>query len=214
MRVAIAGGHGKVALHLTRRLEAAGDEVVSIIRDPSQGADIETAGGQPLVIDLEGSSAEEIAAAIGSADAIVFAAGAGPGSGNERKETVDYGAAVKMIEAGQKLDVKRYVMVSSMNADANREGDDAFDVYLRAKGRADQALISSPLEYAIVRPGRLTDDQGTGRVKAGHDVGPGEIPREDVAEVLSQALRTEAAADSVIDVIGGDTPIAEAISWF
>ncbi len=213
MRVAIAGGHGKIALLLTRQLEAAGDEVVSLIRDAGQGGDVETAGGQPLVIDLERASAEEIAEAIGAADAIVFAAGAGPGSGSERKETVDYGAAVKMIEVGERLGVKRYVMVSSMGADADREGEETYDVYQRAKGRADEALIASGLEYVIVRPGRLTDQQGTGRVSAGTSVGYGEIPREDVAAVLSQALRAEAAAGKVIEVVGGDTAIAEAITW-
>ncbi len=118
-----------------------------------------------------------------------------------------------MIEAGERLGVNRYVMVSSMGADADREGDETYDVYQRAKGRADEALIASGLEYVIVRPGRLTDDQGSGRVSAGADVGYGEIPREDVAAVLSQALRAEAAAGHVIEVVGGDTAVAEAITW-
>ncbi len=213
MRIAIAGGHGKIALLLTKQLEPTDDEVVSLIRDPDQASDVETAGGEPVVVDLEQASAGEIAAAIGSADAIVFAAGAGPGSGAERKETVDYGAAVKMVEAGKELGVNRFVIVSSMNADPDHEGDETFDVYLRAKGRADQAVIESGLQYVVLRPGHLTDDQGTGRITAGRDLEPGDIPREDVAAALVQCLRTEAAADKVLEVVGGETAIAEAISW-
>ena len=211
MRVLIAGGHGKIALLLTRQLDEAGDDVVALIRNPDHAADVETAGGTPLVLDLEQASPGEIAAAAGSADTIVFAAGAGPGSGTERKESVDFEAAAKLVDAGRELAVKRFVMISSMGADAEHEGDEVFDVYLRAKGRADVALAESGLEYAIVRPGMLTDDQGSGRVSAGASVGRSEIPREDVAHVIFNALRNGPAANKTFEVVAGDVPIAEAI---
>jgi nucleoside-diphosphate-sugar epimerase len=213
MRVAIAGGHGKIALLLTKELEAVGDEVVSLIRNPDHAADVETAGGEPRIVDLEEASAEQIAAEIGTADAIVFAAGAGPGSGLERKETVDYAAATKMVEVGKALDVKRFLMISSMAANAGNAGDDVFDVYLRAKGRADDVLRKSGLTYVIVRPGRLTDEPGTGMVELGESVDRGEIPRADVATVLGQCLRAEAIADRILEVVAGETPIAEAVTW-
>jgi uncharacterized protein YbjT (DUF2867 family) len=213
MRVAIAGGHGKIGLLLTKELEATENEVVSLIRNPDHAADVETAGGEPRILDLEEASPEQIAAEIGTADAIVFAAGAGPGSGVERKETVDYEAAAKMIEVGKALDVKRFVMVSSMNANSGNSGDDVFDVYLRAKGRADEALRSSGLTYVIVRPGRLTDEPGTGMVELGESVERGEIPRADVATVLAQCLRAEAIANRIFEVVAGETSIADAVAW-
>jgi len=211
MRIAIAGGHGKIALLLTRRLEASGEEVVSLIRNPDHAADVEAAGGEPLVLDLEQTGVDELTAALAGVEAIVFAAGAGPGSGNERKETVDFGAAAKLVEAGVRLGVARFVIVSSMGADAEHQGEETFDVYLRAKGRADEAVIESGLDYVVVRPGMLTDDQGSGRVRLGPAVPRGEIPRDDVAEVLFQSLRRAAPSNLVFEVVAGDTPIPEAV---
>jgi len=211
MRIAIAGGHGKIALLLTRRLEQSGEEAISLIRNPEHAADVEQAGGEPLVLDLEDAGVDEITAALEGVDAIVFAAGAGPGSGNERKETVDYGAAVKLIDAGVRLDVKRFVIVSSIDADAAHEGEETFDIYLRAKGRADEALIESGLDYVVVRPGMLTDDQGSGLVRLGRRVPRGPIPREDVAEVVFESLRLPAPANHVFVVVSGSTPIPEAM---
>jgi len=211
MKIAIAGGHGKIALLLTRRLETSGEEVVSLIRNPAHADDVEAAGGEPLVLDLEDAGVDEITAALAGVEAIVFAAGAGPGSGNARKETVDFGAAAKLVDAGVRLGIARYVMVSSMGADPEHEGEETFDIYLRAKGRADQALIESGLDYIVVRPGMLTDEQGTGRVRLGPAVPRGEIPRDDVAEVLFASLRRAAPSNLVFAVVSGDTPIPEAV---
>jgi uncharacterized protein YbjT (DUF2867 family) len=211
MRIAIAGGHGKIALLLTRDLAATGDEVVSLIRNPDHAADVEAAGGAPRILDLETADAGTIAAELGPTDAIVFAAGAGPGSGAERKETVDYEAAAKMIEAGEALGVKRFVMISAMAADASHEGDDVFDVYLRAKGRADDALRASSLNHVVVRPGMLTDDPPTGAVQLGESVPRASIPRADVAALIAECLRTGAGDGRTFDVVSGATPIAGAL---
>ena len=190
MRVGIAGGHGQIALALTRRLVARGDEVVSLIRNPDHGADIRAAGGEPVACDLESASDDEVAKAIAGCDAVVFAAGAGPGSGADRKETMDYAGAVKLIAAARAAGARRYVMVSAMAADAEHQGDGTFDVYLRAKGRADAELASSELDWTIVRPGALTDEPGTGRVKIAERTGRGAVPRDDVAAVLAAVLRS------------------------
>lgn len=216
MRVAIAGGHGTIAQQLAKMLVEREDEVASLIRDPDQEGDITDLGAEPVVCDLEESDGEALAEAIGSADAVVFAAGAGPGSGPERKETVDYEGAVKLLEAAQKLGAARYVMVSSMNADADHEGEETMDVYLRAKGRADEEVRDSGISHVIVRPGKLTDDQGTGRVQIAeppNTVDGSEIPREDVAAVIAAALRAETPRDSTIDVVSGETPIEEAVAY-
>ena len=119
------------------------------------------------MVDLEQAIEEDVAAAITGCDAVVFAAGAGPGSGSARKDTMDYGGAVKLIEAAKRAAVRRYVIVSAMEANPDAPGDDTFAVYLRAKGRADDAVRESGLDATVVRPGGLTNDPGTGRVSLG-----------------------------------------------
>lgn len=211
MRVAIIGGHGKIALHLAHTLAQNGDEAVSVVRKQAQFDDIRARGAQPVLCDIESADAPELAEAIAGADAVVFAAGAGPGSGPERKETVDHGGAVKLIEAARAAGVTRYVMVSSANADAGHPGDEVFDVYLRAKGRADDALAASGLDHTILRPVRLTDGPGTGRVttEPGRDA---EIPREDVATAIAVALVEPATVGATYLLASGDTPITQALA--
>jgi nucleoside-diphosphate-sugar epimerase len=212
MQVAIAGGHGKIALWLARLLRERGDSARSLIRNPDHADDVRAAGGEPIVCDLESATEAEVADAVESADAVVFAAGAGPGSGPERKWTMDYGGAVKLIAAAQAKGIRRYVMVSAMSADPAVEGDETFSVYLRAKGQADAELQASGLDHTIVRPGRLTDDPGSGRVRIGESVGRGEISRDDVAAVLAAALREPATAGLAFQVISGEVPVDEAVA--
>ena len=153
MVVAIAGGHGKIGLRLTTLLAERGDRVLSLIRDPAQADHVSTAGGEPVVVDLEDAGADELAGGIQGADAVVFAAGAGPGSGAERKLTLDRDGAILLADAAKAANARRYVMVSSMGADPPHPGDEVFDVYLRAKGEADDAVAESGLDCTIVRPG-------------------------------------------------------------
>ena len=212
MLVAIAGGHGQIALLLTRQLAARGDGVRSLIRNPDHVGDVRDAGGEPVVCDLEAADEQTVSEAIRGADAVVFAAGAGPGSGSERKLTMDLGGAVKLIAAARGAGIDRYVIVSSRGADPAAPGDDTFSVYLRAKGEADAALAAARLDHTIVRPGRLTDEPGTGRVAVGADIGDGAIPREDVASVLAAVLAEPATIGVTFDLISGDTPVDEAIA--
>jgi uncharacterized protein YbjT (DUF2867 family) len=212
MIVVIAGGHGKIGLRLARILHERGDEVRSMIRDPAHTEDVEAAGGKPVLCDLEHAVDDEVAAVAAGADAVVFTAGAGPGSGPERKWTVDYGAAVKLIAAARANGIDRYVMVSSRGADPDAPGDDTFAVYVRAKGKADAELRGSGLAYTIVRPGRLTDDPGTGRIEAGEDVGDGKVSRDDVAAALSVAVHDPTLAGVTFEVVEGDTPIEQALA--
>src|SRR5688572_954283 len=194
MRVVVAGAHGQVARRLGRLLSGRGDTVVGIIRNPDHAADLESDGVQPAVLDLESASVDEVAAVVGGADAVVFAAGAGPGSGAERKHTVDHAAAVLLADAAERAGVRHYVLVSSMGVERARKGtprgmDPVFAVYLQAKLRAeDEILPRSALDVAILRPGRLTDDAGTGQVTLGHGVDFGDVPRDDVAAVLAEML--------------------------
>jgi uncharacterized protein YbjT (DUF2867 family) len=209
MLVAIAGGHGQIALRLTRLLSERGDDVRSLIRNPDHADDIRDAGGDPVVCDLEEADDALVANAVRGADAVVFAAGAGPGSGPQRKGTMDLGGAVKLIAAAKAGGIRRYVMVSSINADPNHPGDDTFSVYLRAKGEADAELAASGLDYTIVRPGPLTNDPGTGRVAL--DAGRGEVTRDDVAAVLAAVIHEPGSIGRTFDLSGGDTPVDEAL---
>ena len=214
MDVAVAGGHGQIGLRLLRLLRDDGHRGRGLIRSGEQSDDLRSAGADPVVIDLESASAAEVEAAIEGADAVVFAAGAGPGSGDERKRTLDYGGAVKLIEAAQARGVRRYVIVSSMGA-ADPEAAGAsgtFGVYLQAKHDADEALRASGLDFTIVRPGKLTDDPGTGRVRAGTKLDQGEVPRDDVAAVLLEVLGTESTVGRDFDLVAGDTPVGEAVA--
>jgi uncharacterized protein YbjT (DUF2867 family) len=211
MRVAIAGGHGQIALRLATVLSQRGDEAVALIRDPDHADDVRKAGAEPAVVDLEHASEDDVVQAIVGSDAVVFAAGAGPGSGPERKETMDYGGAVKLIAAAKQAGVGRYVIVSSMGADPNALGDDTFSVYLRAKGRADDAVHASGLDATVVRPGGLTNDVGTGRVNIAESVPRGQVTRDDVAAVLAAVLDSPSTIGRTLDLTGGDTPVAEAV---
>ncbi|MER7044512.1 MULTISPECIES: NAD(P)H-binding protein [Streptomyces] len=212
MRIVIAGGHGQIALRLERLLSAGGHEVAGVIRDPGQSAELRAAGAEPVVLDLESASVDEVAEALRGADAAVFAAGAGPGSGAARKETVDRAAAVLFADAAERAGVRRYLVVSSMGADAGRAGDEVFDAYLRAKGAADDEVRSrSALDWTILRPGALTDDAGTGLVRLEASTGRGPVPRDDVAAVLAELVETPATAGLTLELIGGSVPVVVAV---
>jgi uncharacterized protein YbjT (DUF2867 family) len=212
VRVAIAGGHGQIALRLAKIMSDRGDQVVALIRNPDHADEVRDAGAEPAVVDLEHASEDEVANAINGSDAVVFAAGAGPGSGSERKETMDYGGAVKLIAAAKQAGVGRYVIVSSMGANPTATGNDTFSVYLRAKGRADEAVRASGLDATVVRPGGLTNDAGTGRVRLGENLPRGQVTRDDVAAVLVAVLDSPSTIGRTADLIGGDTAIAEAVA--
>jgi uncharacterized protein YbjT (DUF2867 family) len=213
MRIVIAGGHGKVALILERLLAEAGHEPVAIIRNPDHRADVDAWGAAAVVLDLEAASVDEVAQVLKNADAAVFAAGAGPGSGAERKFTVDRDAAILLADAAEAAGVGRLVVISAMNADRfDPASDDVFQQYLRAKSEADASVRARDLDWTIVRPGSLTNDEGTGLVRAAATVPYGKIPRADVAATIAALLQTGAASRVQFDLVSGDEPIRDALS--
>ncbi|MFD5395731.1 NAD(P)H-binding protein [Streptomyces sp. NPDC127097] len=214
MRIVIAGGHGQIALRLERLLAKRGDEVAGIIRRPEQAGDVLAAGAEPVVCDLESASVEDVARHMEGADAAVFAAGAGPGSGIERKDTVDRGAAALFADAAETAGVRRFLVVSSMGADREPpEGTDpVFAAYLRAKGAADADVRArAGLDWTILRPGRLTNDPGTGLVALADTTGRGEVSRDDVAAVLVALLDEPATIGRTLELIGGEVPVEDAV---
>jgi uncharacterized protein YbjT (DUF2867 family) len=212
MRVVIAGGHGQIALLLEKLLAERGDSPVGIVRNPEHVADVERTGAEAVVLDLEHSDIDAVAEVLRDADVVVFAAGGGPNSGAARKETVDRGAAVLLADAAERAGVRRYVMISAMGTDrADPDSDDVFQVYLRAKKAADEDLMSRDLRWTVVRPGRLTDDPGTGLVQVGTLPG-GAVPRADVAAVLAEALHTDGTVGKAFDLLAGEQDIQAALA--
>lgn len=210
--VIIAGGHGQIALQLGTLLADRGGHVRGLIRNPDHAPDLEAAGIAPVVWDLERDD-PGLAEVIGGAAAVVFAAGAGPGSGAPRKQTMDRDGAIRLIDACLRAGVSRYVMISAMGArDAPPSGGGVFGDYLRAKAQADQALATSGLDYTIVRPGALTDDPPTGRIALAPELASGSIARADVASVLVAVLDAPNTVRKSFDLTAGPTAIETAIA--
>ena len=209
MQIVVAGGHGQIAMLLHPLLKGRGHQVRGLIRNPDHADEVRRAGAEPVLCDLEAEA--DPAEAVGAADAIVFAAGAGPGSGAPRKLTMDRDGAIRLIDVAHRRGIRRYVMISAIGAEEPR-GDEVFQTYLRAKSEADAALRASGLDYTIVRPGRLTNAPGSGRVALAARLPRAEIPRADVAAVLAHVLDGPATAGCQFDLTSGDQPIADAVA--
>jgi nucleoside-diphosphate-sugar epimerase len=217
MRVVIAGGHGKIALLLSGLLAGQGDTAVGLIRSAAHAADLEAAGAQAALLDLESRDVEQAARVLEGADAAVFAAGAGPGSGPQRKYTVDLGGAVLLASAAQRAGVRRFVQISSMGAGrpAAAGSDESWTAYIDAKTKAEEDLRARDLDFTILRPGGLTDEPGTGLVTLSDgSLTRGTVPRQDVAAVVMWLLSTGSAVGSTLELTSGDTPVSEAVAAF
>ena len=210
MNVVIVGGHGKVAMRLEKILAERGDSPRGIVRKTEQADDLEKIGAEPIVLDIE--NVDDIDDGFAGADAVVFAAGAGAGSGPARKLTVDYGGAVKSVDAAIAKEIRRFVIVSAIGANHPESWSDEMKPYYEAKADADKFVAESGLDYTIVRPGGLTDDPGTGTVSLGEDLPGGKVARDDVARVLAEVLRADNTIGKKFDLVGGETPVAEAIA--
>lgn len=214
-KIIIAGGHGQIAAHLVRLLAARGDTAVALIRNPDHAADVESWGGQPLVLDLESAAVGSVAVALAGADAAVFAAGVGPGSGPARKDTVDRAAAVLLAEAAEYAQVRRFVQISAFGAGepAPTEGDESWIAYVIAKTAAEEDLRARDgLDWTILRPGLLTDEEPTGSVTlSASKIGRGSVTRADVAAVVAELLPAPNTTHDILFLTEGNTPIATAV---
>lgn len=209
MKITVVGAHGQISMLLHPILIENGHSVRGIIRKEDQADDLKELGVEPVAADIE--ELEDISDAVGDADAVLFAAGAGPGSGAERKWTVDRDGAIKLIDACIKNGIGRYVIISAMGLD-NPRGNEVFRTYQIAKAEADEALRNSRLKYTIVKPGRLTDEHGTGKVAVGTDLDRGEVPREDVAAVLAKVFEMPETAGMEFDLVSGNQSISDALT--
>ena len=213
-QVAVVGGHGQIARLLHPLLVAQGWTPVALVRSESQRAALERLGAEVRLLDLEQDEAARFAEAFEGCDAVVFAAGGGGDGSVERKRTVDLGGSLKSIEAAQARGIRRFVQISAINVDdpLPEDTDEVWRAYVEAKRDADQALRASDLDWTILRPGRLTDDAPTGRVSLGPDVPRGEVPRADVAAVVTAMLGDERATGQQWNLVAGDLPVDQAIT--
>jgi uncharacterized protein YbjT (DUF2867 family) len=213
MRIVVAGGHGQVALRVERLLSTASDTAVGIVRNTDHLGDVRATGAEALLCDLEATDVDTVAAHLDGADAVVFAAGAGPGSGIPRKQTVDRDASVLLADAAERAGVRRFLQISSMGAgEPPRPGaDETFAAYLRAKTEAEDDLRHRDLDWTVLRPGGLTNASGTGRVRLAASVPRGQISRDDVAAVIVGLLRHARGVGQTLELVAGDTPIEQAL---
>ncbi|WP_158850491.1 NAD(P)H-binding protein [Saccharothrix deserti] len=209
MRVVIAGGHGKIALWVERLLAARGDSATALVRNPDHHADVLDAGAVPVHCDLEATDAASVAEFLNGADAALFAAGAGPGSGVARKDTVDRAASALFAEAAERAGVRRFIQISSTGI-GRTTGDEVFDAYLAAKAAAEDDLRERDLDWTILRPGRLTDDEPTGLVQLAETPLRGSVARADVAAVVVALLDRPGTSRRTYELISGTTPIPDA----
>ncbi|MCP2289746.1 NAD(P)-binding oxidoreductase [Nocardia amikacinitolerans] len=215
MRIVIAGGHGKIALLLAETLAAAGHSVTSLIRNPDHAEDVAATGARPVVLDLERTDLPALVDALAGADAVVFAAGAGPGSGAARKYTVDKGGSVLLADAAEQAGVRRFLQISTMGAGQPPAPgtDEVWAAYIAAKTQAEDDLRARDLDWTILRPGRLLDTDATGLVTLSrYPIGRDSIARADVAAVLAALLSAPNTVRTTLALVAGDTPLADAVS--
>ncbi|RKQ34884.1 SDR family oxidoreductase [Kocuria tytonis] len=213
--ITIIGGHGKVALQLCRLLSTQGETVNAVIRKEEQSQDVENTGATPVVADVQDMDVAAMTELFSGQDAVVWSAGAGGGS-QERTYAVDRDAAIRSMDAAAAAGVRRYVMVSYMGAgqDHGVPEDDDFYAYAQSKADADDHLRASSLDWTILGPGMLTDDDASGAIalgRAGEDDNKN-TARGNVALVAARALAdAKGTTGRFIEFADGDTPIAEAL---
>jgi uncharacterized protein YbjT (DUF2867 family) len=222
MKVVVIGALGKVARLLVPLLADddadPATEVVGVVRKPEQIDRVGDLGADPVLLDVEHATVDELAAALQGADAVVWSAGAGGGN-PARTYAVDRDAAIRSMDAAAQAGVRRYVMVSWIGSTPEhgiRQGSSFFP-YADAKLAADDHLRASGLDWTVLGPGTLTDDQPTGRIAVVPDDatpprgGATRVSRADVAQVVAATLREPATVGRFIRFTAGDTPIAEAL---
>ncbi len=216
MHVVIAGAHGKIGLRLAALLAGRADVVTGVVRNPDHAGDLERAGATPVVLDLETATADELAAVLEGADAVVFAAGAGPGSGAARKDTVDRAAAIQLADAARIAGVRRYLLVSSPGVDEPPapERGEVWAAYIAAKKAAEEAIQAADhLDWTILRPGSLSDEPGVGKVLLAPPPVPlAGVTRDDTAAVLVALLDSRGSAGKVLELREGETDVLEAVA--
>ncbi|WP_181347605.1 SDR family oxidoreductase [Thalassobacillus sp. CUG 92003] len=207
MEVLVAGANGKTGRLIVQNLEAAGHTAHAMVRKEEQKSEMEMMGANPILADLEG----DVGQAVKGKDAIIFAAGSGSSTGSDKTKSVDRDGAINLMQATENFGIKKFVMLSAMAADNPERGPEELKFYLQMKGEADEYLRGTELDYTIVRPGALTDEEPTDNIQVGKEVERGSVPRADVAKTMIQCLEEQSVFHKTFEMVSGDTPIEEAL---
>ncbi|MEG7335201.1 SDR family oxidoreductase [Bacillus sp. 0102A] len=211
MKVLLIGANGQIGQRLVSLFQDnPSHSVRAMVRKEEQKASLEAAGAEAVLANLEGSP-DEIAAAAKGCDAIIFTAGSGGSTGHDKTLLVDLDGAAKAIEAADIAGIKRFIMVSTLQAHNREKWNESLKPYYVAKHYADKILKSSGLTYTIIRPAGLRNEPGTGTVSAAADLERGFISRDDVAKTVIASLDETNTENRAFDLTEGDTPIAEAL---
>ncbi len=203
--VGATGDTGKRVIEILRNSQSF--EPVAMVRKEKQKEIFEDMEVSTVLADLE----EDVDHALKGIDKVIFAAGSGGDTGDDKTTAIDQDGAIKMIDAAKKAKVKKFVMLSSMGADEPSKHK-KLEHYLEAKKKADEHLIESGIPYSILRPGALTDDMGLAKVKLGEKLNEkGEISRDDVAFLLVMSLADPLIKNKIVEALEGTESIKSAI---
>lgn len=206
MKVLIVGANGNTATRVVRRLVDSAHDPVAMIRDVAHRAKFDALGVPTVLADLE----YPIDHALNGVDALIFAAGSGGHTGKDKTVLVDHIGAIRTMVAASIAGVRRYIMLSSINNDVNSTSPIAH--YHKAKAHADNHLRETDLDYTIVCPGRLTDDEATERVAVTAELhGRGDTSRENLAAVLVACLDRPDTIGKTFSLLDGETSIDAAL---
>ncbi|OME92435.1 sugar epimerase [Paenibacillus amylolyticus] len=211
MNVLVIGANGQIGKFVVEQLAQEGKhKVTAMIRKPEQADALKELGAEVVIGDLE-DSVEDLAEAMKDHNAIVFTAGSGGSTGQDKTLLIDLDGAVKTMEAAEQQGISRYILVSAYGADQREKWSESIKPYYVAKHYADRVLFASDLNYTIIRPGGLKNEPGTGKIAVGTDLEPGSIPREDVARVIVASLQEEKTYRMAFDLIAGEHPVEDAL---
>ncbi|WP_186577302.1 SDR family oxidoreductase [Aquibacillus kalidii] len=210
MKVLVVGANGQIGKHVVEKLSKNNHVAKAMVRKIDQANEWKSKGIESVVADLEGS-VDEIVNAARDVEAIIFTAGSGGGTSDDKTLLIDLDGAAKTIEAAEKLGIERFVMVSAFQANNRENWYEPLKPYYVAKHFADKQLLASTLNYTIIRPGGLTNEPGTGTITIGENMLAGSIPREDVASVVVAALDDNRTYKKSFDLVSGSTSITNSI---
>jgi uncharacterized protein YbjT (DUF2867 family) len=211
MNVLVVGANGQVGKLLVNQLRDSQEHTVkAMVRKEEQAEAFKKMGIEVAVASLE-QSVEDIAHAARYCNAIVFTAGSGRNTGYDKTLLIDLDGAVKTIEAAEKVGIKRFIMVSAIQAHRRENWHEKMLPYYAAKYYADKMLEQSELTFTIIRPGGLLSEPGTGKITAGSDIRSGKIAREDVAKTIVHSLTEENTYYQSFDLVSGEVLIETAL---
>jgi len=211
LKVFVIGANGQIGQHVVELLQDHDQHTpVAMVRKQQQAESFEEKGVETVIADLEGT-VDEIAKAAKGCDAIVFTAGSGGHTGADKTLLIDLDGAVKAVEAAEMAGIRRFLLVSALQAHRRENWNEQIKPYYVAKHFADKMVEQSSLTYTIIRPGGLLNEKGTGNIRVSEDIRSGSIPREDVARTIVAALDEENTYYKAFDLISGDLPIKDAL---